>query len=72
MITKFNNFLNESVMNIISLSDIASRTGYEKDIILSILQKEFKKGGDDAIIKAFKEMTNLDIEPVIKGMYIFK
>jgi hypothetical protein len=72
MITKFNSFLNESIMNIISLSNIVARTGQEKDTILAILRNEFKRGGDESVIKAFKEMTNIDIEPVRKGIYILK
>jgi hypothetical protein len=72
MITKFNYFLNESVMNIIDLSDIVARTGEEKETILSILKDEFRRFGDDGIISAFKQMTNIDIEPVRKGIYIFK
>lgn len=72
-IKNYNEYLlNENIMNIIELSKMLSRMGIDKDAVLNILQKEYKSGGDDAVISIFKEMSGIEIEALRKGAYVFK
>ena len=65
-------FLNEHGMNIIELSNMTNRMGLDNNAILKILQDEFKNNGDEGLIKAYKEITGVNIEALDKGRYIFK
>ena len=66
--------LNESheVYNLSELAEILSRTGYDEDTLLAVLQDVYRAGGDDEVIKLFKASTGIDIESVSKGRYVFR
>lgn len=67
--------LTEQEKRILSLNDLAevlSRTGVMKEVIEQILVQEFKRGGDDAILKLFKDSVGLELDNIRKGRYIFK
>ena len=65
-------FLNETIMNIIELSNLSTTLGLEADVILKMLQDEFRNNGDEGVIKTYKEITGVPIEALGKGRYIFK
>ena len=65
-------FLNENVMNIIELANMTNRMGLNNNVVLKKLQDEFKLNGDKGVIKTYKEITGVNIEPLGKGKYIFK
>lgn len=67
--------LTEQEKRILSLNDLAevlSRTGVMKEVIEQILIQEFKRGGDEAILKLFKDSVGLELDNIRKGRYIFK
>ena len=72
-------FTNESfgkVLRLEDLAELASRTqqpsmvDISKKLFLDILQKDLKTKGDNGVKRRFKEMTDLNIKPIIKGKYI--
>ena len=67
-----NQFINETVINIIELANLTNRMGLENDVILKLLQDEFKQRGDEGIIDIYKQITGVNIEALGKGRYIFK
>jgi hypothetical protein len=62
---------NQSVMGIPELAEMASRLGVDHSAILSILQDQFRKRGDEGIVEMFKEMTGVAIETIRHGKYVF-
>ena len=40
-------------------------------ILQDILWDEYKKGGDDAVVKAYAEMSGVEIEALRNGRYVF-
>jgi hypothetical protein len=69
---KFEDFsLNENIMNIIELANMTNRMELDNNVILKMLQTEFKKRGDDGVIKMYKGITGVNIEALGKGRYIF-
>jgi hypothetical protein len=72
MKTKFKDFTNELVMNIIELANMTDKMELNNNIILKMLQDEFKKNGDSGVIKIYKEITGVNIEALGDGNYIFK
>jgi hypothetical protein len=67
-----NQFLNETVMNIIELANLTNRMGLENDVVLKMLRDEFKRIGDEGVIAMYKSITGVNIEALGKGRYIFK
>ena len=62
----------QKILSITDLIDLVSRLGVDKESISSYFRNVFLKWGDDGIIRAFKEATDLIIEPVSKGKYMIK
>jgi hypothetical protein len=75
MITKFEKYkINENsnpiIYDIKMLSKLISDSiGGDKDIYNILLSRSFKSNGDDGVIDMFYDMTNLRLEPMIKGRY---
>lgn len=62
----------DEVYNLSDLAEVMSRTGYDEETLLKVLQDIYREGGDEEVIKLFKASTQIDIESVSKGRYIFK
>lgn len=62
----------QEVYNIEGLAEVLSRTGFDETVLVDVLKELYRQGGDDAIIKTFKQSTGIDIEDVGKGRYVFK
>ena len=62
---------NQEVYNLEGLAEILSRTGRDEITLFDILKDLYRHGGDEAIIKTFKESTGIDIKDVGKGRYVF-
>jgi hypothetical protein len=62
---------NQNVMGIQDLAEMVSRLGVDFEIALEILQDQFKKFGDAGVIEMFKGMTDVAIEPIRRGKYVF-
>lgn len=68
------NILDESqtIMGIRELAEIASRLGVDHDVILSMLQDEFRKNGDAGVEEMFRGITGVQIKTMSHGKYTFK
>lgn len=65
--------LNEASYTISSLGQLFTSIGYDKTIIpiiQKVLAKEFKRGGDEAVVQSVKELGGFVLEPVSKGRYV--
>lgn len=60
------------VYNLAELAEVIARTGYDEATLLAVLQDVYREGGDEEVIKLFKASTQIDIESVAKGRYVFK
>jgi hypothetical protein len=67
-----NEEFNPNIMGIDILADMLARTGYDKSTMLKLLQIVFKNDGDSGVKELFKEITQMEIDNISKGKYIFK
>lgn len=63
---------NQKIMGIAELAEMVSRMGLDYDVILEILQDEFRKHGDEGVIEMFNGMTDVQIDNISRGKYVFK
>lgn len=64
----------EAIMSIKDLSEMVGRMGFDHlgiETIFEILLDAYRRSGDDGVIDMFKEMTDIYIEPISRGKYIF-
>ena len=64
----------QQTYNISQLADVLKRMGFDEQIIYVLrdaLIKAFRYGGDDEVIKIFKEITDVDIQALSRGKYMF-
>ena len=62
---------NQNIMGIRELAEMVSRMGVDYDAVLGILQNEFKKRGNSGVVNMFKGMTDVAIEAISQGKYVF-
>ncbi len=62
------------ILTIHQLAELLSRLGpaFEYDTMVNILKDIFREGGDDAIIKSFKDSTGIDLDVFKTGQYVLK
>lgn len=62
----------QKILSIADLAELVSRLGVDEEHVLDYFKTVFLKRGDEGIIEAFKQATDLVIEPVSKGKYMIK
>lgn len=75
-----NHELNEQILaeqrgqflKIKDLAEISSRMGLDEKTMFQVFMSIFKNEGDDGLIKAFKDVTDLELEDMGYGRYQIK
>jgi hypothetical protein len=60
------------LMKLKDLTELVSRLGYEKEVLLKIFIEMYRKEGSEGVIKVFKSATNLDLEDFGYGRFNLK
>ena len=57
------------VLTIRDLAEIGSRTGNDEQILFEIFMDEYRRGGDEAVVQLYKDMTGNDLYVLSRGKY---
>ena len=74
-IQKLVEYPQQGIYNIHDLAGLMTRMGFDKEStghLASLLIKDFQRGGDDAVINRYAEMTGTNIYPMSRGRYVFQ
>jgi len=57
------------VLTIRDLAEIGARTGNDEQILFEIFMDEYRRGGDEAVVKLYKDMTGNALYVLSRGKY---
>ena len=53
------------------LADTLVSQGYDKDVLIKLFQNYYQKQGDAGVIRAYEDLTGVQIEALRNGRYVF-